>query len=263
MGGGHEHRAPRRCKASVVVALVAVLAAGLVLLGAVGISLVERRVFGPSAAELERPPSERHRLASRRSEARPVSPSGGHGASGAPTQDTTASQDTTAPTTSTPDLAPQEERYEELRCTFSGRAILDPGLPFSLFESSPQSMRLAAGAHFECEGPPRPTSGEVEMSADFDDLGLFSGLGRGDGRMTWKDLPGDAGPAPDGAAVSSTDNEIELLYPEIVVWVSIVEGPYAGFRGKLVLADWERVEDEEGRIVEIVFNPTTVTFSPA
>ncbi len=69
-------------------------------------------------------------------------------------------------------------------------------------------------------------------------------------------------PVEGGAPVSTTWNEIELLYPHIVVWVSIDEGPWAGFEGKLVLSDWDRVEDSQGRIVEIVFRPTEVVFSP-
>jgi hypothetical protein len=82
----------------------------------------------------------------------------------------------------------------------------------------------------------------------------------GEGRILWGEATESGAAGPTGS--SSTHDEIELLFPEIVVWVTIIDGPYAGFRGKLVLIDWIRVEDDEGRIVEIVFNPTEVTFSP-
>jgi hypothetical protein len=122
-------------------------------------------------------------------------------------------------------------------------------------------MELAPGASFECQGPPRPSAGEVEMSASFEELGLFNGVGTGEGTIHWSsgtELPESEA----GDTTSLTHNEIELLFPEIVVWVMIIDGPYAGFRGKLALVDWTRVQDDEGRIVEIVFNPTEVIFSP-
>lgn len=48
----------------------------------------------------------------------------------------------------------------------------------------------------------------------------------------------------------------------IVVWTTIVDGPFAGFRGRLVLRDWEQLYNDLGAIEGIRFGRTQTTFAP-
>lgn len=263
MGAGPAGGAtPRRGSGWVVAVVLGVLAlVALVLV--LGAWWVGDRVFGPSAAELDRPPSEREAVASRRSDPRPRAeapmagedPLAGGGPSTVPGR---PSAGTPGPSMSTPPIA-GPDGFETLRCTFAGRGLLSPGLPYDVLGRSRQTMQLAPGATFSCRSSVGPSAGEVTMEATFESLGLFSGTGRGGGTITWDG--GEVGGVP--TPPSRTYNEIDLAYPEIVVWVTIEDGPFAGFRGKLVLADWERIDDADGRIAEIVFEPTEVVFSPA
>lgn len=227
---------------------LALALAAFLVVGFVGaVLLIQARLGGPDAEELHAPPSERQGGASARSADR-----------------STEGVDQTARSTVVPD-GTSGSGYEELRCVFSGTALLSPGLPYSYFSSSAQTMRLQDGASFECDGPPAETSGDVSMNATFDSLGLFSGVGRGGGVIEWSDTgpSGTATSVPLGEISRSTTwNEVELIYPQIIVWVTIDDGLWAGFEGKLVLEDWERVHDSRGHIIEIVFEPTKVVFSP-
>ena len=56
--------------------------------------------------------------------------------------------------------------------------------------------------------------------------------------------------------------EIQLEFPVIVVWTTILDGPYTGFRGRLVLRDWEPVFGSDDLIVGVRFVPTSATFAP-
>ena len=153
--------------------------------------------------------------------------------------------------------------YEELRCAFSGQSELNPGLSGSLLAGgSTQRMTLAPGARFECEQNGDDTAGTVEMDAVFPDLDVMSGVAKGKGRISWERVPPHeaAGHGP-GPLESSTNTEVELAFPQILVWVTITDGPYAGYRGKLVLEDWELVHDRSGTIVGVRFEPTDFRFS--
>lgn len=148
---------------------------------------------------------------------------------------------------------PSGAAFEELRCRYSGEARLSPGMPFDREVRSAQSMELLRGAAFEC--PDDGTSGSVEMSVDLPDVGLLDGVGAGTGRISWSELPPGQRSEGGGNPSSSVDVEIELAFPDIAVWVTILDGPYSGFRGVMFLSDWERVEDPPGTIVGIRSQP--------
>lgn len=153
--------------------------------------------------------------------------------------------------------------YEELRCAFSGESRLDPGLSGSMLAGgSQQRMTLAPGARFECEQNGDATAGTVTMDALFPDLNLWSGVAKGTGRISWEQLPPKES-AEHGAwpLESSTETEVELVLPQILVWVTITDGPYAGYRGKLVLEDWELIRDSDGTVIGVRFRPTDFRFS--
>lgn len=152
--------------------------------------------------------------------------------------------------------------HQELRCAFTGQSNLDPGLPPDLIGGRPQRMTLTPGSSFQCEQDGEATAGTVEMDATFEELDIVSGVAEGTGRILWEVLPPEQaeghGPAP---LASSTTTEVELAFPEIIVWITIEEGPYEGFRGKLVLDRWELVKDADGTIVGVRFEPTDFRLS--
>jgi hypothetical protein len=153
--------------------------------------------------------------------------------------------------------------YEELRCAFTGQSKLDPGLSGSMFaQGSRQRMTLAPGARFECDQNGDATAGTVEMDATFADLNMLSGVAKGTGRILWEQVPPhEAAGHGTWPLESSTDTEVELAFPEILVWVTITDGPYEGYRGKLVLDRWELIHDDSGTIVGVNFEPTDFRFS--
>lgn len=153
--------------------------------------------------------------------------------------------------------------YEELRCAFSGESRLDPGLSGSMFAGgSEQRMTLAPGARFECEQNGDATAGTVTMDALFPDLSLLSGVAKGTGRISWEQVPPEETEGHgEWPLESSTETEVELALPQILVWVTITDGPYAGYRGKLVLEDWELLRDSDGTVVGVRFRPTDFRFS--
>jgi len=209
-----------------VVLLGLMVLYAMVVPGWVGDRLVDDHLAmwePPTAAELDLPPSERGKGG------REVAPGAGR----------------------------ESEPHEELRCAFVGEANLDPGLGGHEFGGSRQEMTLAPGARFSCDQNGEATAGSVELRAVFGDLDLVAGVARGEGTITWEELPRDRaaghGPAP---LSSTTDNEIELRFPVIVVWLTITDGPYEGHRGKLVLQDWELIQDGAGAIVGVRFRPT-------
>jgi hypothetical protein len=156
------------------------------------------------------------------------------------------------PTTLPPIVASSE--FDELECVFRGTSTLDPPLPFDVdVPARPHRMGLLEGASFDCGGGGRRASGLVSLSAQFDRLDLFSGLAAGTGEIVWDGVE---------PARSSTAVEVEVAVPMIVVWTTIIDGPYAGFRGRLVLDRWEQVLDDRGDIVGVRFEPTAATFTP-
>ncbi len=178
-----------------------------------------------------------------------------------------------APTTTVPRVvtdadrrtaaARSEQRFEELECMFSGTSTLDPPLATgSFFGGSTHRMALEPGARFECEDGTGRSSGTVGLDATFDSLNMLRGVASGTGSIDWSELgpghelPGQAPPA------SPTVIEVQLDYPVIVVWTTITDGPYAGFRGRLVLRDWEQIHDDDGNISGVEFARTSTTFAP-
>ncbi|MDQ2678082.1 MAG: hypothetical protein M3Y51_05015, partial [Actinomycetota bacterium] len=191
----------------------------------------------------------------------------------AATEELPPSERGAAPTTSVPQVvgdadrrtqaARSGERFEELECVFSGTSTLDPPLPSgSYFGGGEHRMALEPGARFECEDGAGRSSGTVALDAAFDSLNLLGGVAAGTGSIDWSELgPGREMPGQDAPA-SATVIEVQLDYPVIVVWTTITTGPYAGFRGRLVLRDWEQIYDDAGGISGVEFARTTTTFAP-
>ncbi|HTO00514.1 MAG TPA: hypothetical protein VL068_07550 [Microthrixaceae bacterium] len=154
--------------------------------------------------------------------------------------------------------------FKEASCVFSGTSSLTPGLDNSLLGSaSEQKMELEPGASFKCKDEFGDSSGTASMSAKFPSLSAIKGIGAGPGVIEWDVLPlGAPGNTIDGPRKSNTHNEVELILPEIVVWITIVDGPYAGHKGKLVLNDWELIQDISGTITGLRFNPTDFKLGP-
>lgn len=153
--------------------------------------------------------------------------------------------------------------YEELRCAFWGQSKLEPGLSGFVFSGgSKQRMTLAPGARFECDQNGDATAGSVEMDAVFPDLDMLSGIAKGTGRILWEQVPPEEAEGHGEWPLESvTDTEVELAFPQILVWVTITDGPYTGYRGKLVLEHWELIRDDSGTIVGVDFEPTDFRFS--
>ena len=93
-------------------------------------------------------------------------------------------------------------------------------------------------------------------------MGITSGVGSGTGRISWSEIAPSAPLGEPGAVDSTTGVEIQLGLPVIVVWTTILDGPYTGYNGRLVLRDWEPVMDDQGRIVGVRFARTSTDFGP-
>jgi hypothetical protein len=161
-----------------------------------------------------------------------------------------------------PGADPGGEPFVELTCRFSGTSLLDEPLASDgSGPGAPNRMELEPGAAFDCDDGGTRSSGTIELSAEFESLSAFSGIASGQGRIVWSELPGELGVPSGPASVSTTGVEVELAFPAIVVWTTILDGPYAGYRGRLVLTDWEPLFGEGG-IIGTRFNPTEATFAP-
>lgn len=229
--------------AVLVVTLVAIVliiaAASLVLLGGDSDGATWSRA--DPAAGLEVPPSERDQ----------------------PT--TTGELDSgSQPVAPGPDEAPvagDPADYTSLDCVFVGTALVEPAI--GSVRTGPHRMRLDEGANFECVDDDGAASGSVALDVEFDQLDLFEGTGRGAGRIDWDTVPPSR--LPSGTLVpdaSTTDTEVELLLPQIIVWITILEGPFEGFRGKLVLEEWDLHQDPELDRTEVIFERTGFGFEP-
>ena len=191
----------------------------------------------------------------------------------AATEELPPSERGAAPTTSVPQVVEEVERdteaarsgvrFEELECVFSGTSSLDPPLSSgSVFGGGAHRMALEPGARFECEDGSGRSSGTVALDATFESLNLLRGVAAGTGSIAWselgpgRELPGQTAPE------SETVVEVQLDYPVIVVWTTITTGPYAGFRGRLVLREWEQIHDDLGQITGVEFARTETTFAP-
>ncbi|CAN5461976.1 hypothetical protein BH10ACT3_BH10ACT3_05820 [soil metagenome] len=179
-----------------------------------------------------------------------------------------------APTTSVPaavaepntqtEAARGDEKFAELDCAFTGRSSLDPSLDMAdPLTGSRHVMALDEGARFECSDGIENSSGTVSLDATFEDLSALSGVASGTGRIEWDLVPIDEQVPPGQLSASNTAVEVQLDYPVIVVWTTIVDGPYTGYHGKLVLREWERLYDDDGRVNGIDFASTNTKFTPA
>lgn len=153
------------------------------------------------------------------------------------------------------------EQFRQLECEFTGEAVIDPGISFE-GTGSPQRMRLLPGASFDCSDGAERSAGVIELEASFDSLGIGSGVGSGTGRISWSEIAPSAPLGEPGVVESTTGVEIQLGLPVIVVWTTILDGPYTGYNGRLVLRDWEPVMDGAGRIVGVRFARTSTNFGP-
>lgn len=170
-------------------------------------------------------------------------------------------EDQTAPLGTQPSRG-EDQDFQEVSCVFSGTSSLSPGISASLLAApSVQKMELESGSSFRCTDEYGESSGQVSLSAKFPRLSAFRGAGAGPGRIEWKKLPANApGTGATGSVdhplESTTRSEVELILPDIIVWISILDGPYVGLQGKLVLRNWELIKDTDGTIVGIRFQPT-------
>lgn len=161
-----------------------------------------------------------------------------------------------------PEAEPSGPAFVELTCQFSGTSVLDRPLSMdSWSETPPNRMSLEPGATFDCSDGTARSAGTLELSADFEGLSAERGVGGGQGRIQWSELPEERRAPGELAPVSTTGVEVQLDLPVIIVWTTILDGPYAGYRGRLVLTDWEPLFGEGG-IVGTRFDPTSTTFAP-
>lgn len=155
---------------------------------------------------------------------------------------------------------PDDNTFTELSCTFSGQSNLDPPLSLTVPSASPTVMTLSPGSRFDCTDNLESSSGAVALDATFPELTLSSGVAAGTGRIDWETIglsqqqPG-SDPLP-----SATEVEIELDRSVIVVWTHIVDGPYSGYRGRLVLREWEPLFDDDAQITGVRFANTSTVF---
>lgn len=154
------------------------------------------------------------------------------------------------------------EEFAELTCEFTGTSRLAEPLPMDeSFSAAPNEMTLEPGAAFDCTDGGESSAGTIELTAAFESLSAVDGVGAGQGRIRWGELP-EARRVPGVLAPESTTGvEVQLQVPVIVVWTTIVDGPYAGYRGRLVLRDWEPIF-VEGGISGARFATTSTTFAP-
>lgn len=175
------------------------------------------------------------------------------------------------PSTSVPQVVDEQDltsgaarsgdTFNELSCTFTGTSTLERPLALDSAAAPPNRMTLEPGARFECTDGTESSSGTLELTADFETLSFDRGIGAGEGRITWTELPEARRVPGELAAESVTGVEVQLQLPVIVVWTTIVDGPYAGYRGRLVLRDWEPLTGEGG-ITGTRFATTSTTFAP-
>jgi hypothetical protein len=154
------------------------------------------------------------------------------------------------------------EEFAELTCEFTGTSMLEQPLSVESLENAPNRMSLEPGARFDCTDRTEASAGTLELDAAFASLSALAGVGSGTGRITWTELPPARQVAGELAPTSRTGVEVQLEFPVIVVWTTILDGPYAGYRGRLVLRDWEPIPGPSGGIIGTRFATTATTFSP-
>jgi hypothetical protein len=231
----------------VLVAVVTVVGAAILLLGLLFDGAVLSR--GDAATE-QRPPSERGIIASTTlPDAEDRSPSSVPAAVDEQNRESSASR--------------SGATFAELECTFEATSTLEPSLPVGLpFGGGTHRMGLEDGATFACSDGTERSAGTISLDATFDQLNTFNGVTSGTGSIDWTELAPDRRTPGEATPSSTTAVEIQLDYPVIVVWTTILDGPFAGYRGRLVLRDWEQLYDASGDIEGIRFATTSTTFGP-
>ena len=102
-------------------------------------------------------------------------------------------------------------------------------------------------------------TGEVSMATEMPSMDAFAGEGTATGVIDWSmlgpDIPESAGRRSNFTA------EVQLAYPNVILLVTIGDGPYAGYKGSVVLGKWTFRQDGERRIVQVDFEPTDLVLS--
>ncbi len=163
-------------------------------------------------------------------------------------------------TTTLPPLDPEDAAlYDEVRCRFSGSSTVEPGVRITDGDPTPQRMELLPDATFDCVSPEGRATGAIRLTTDMPSMNAFSGEGTATGVIDWSTV----GPGiPDELGrTSSLTAEVELAYPNVILLLTIQDGPYAGFKGSVVLGKWTFRTDAQGRIVQVDFEPTDVVMS--
>jgi hypothetical protein len=154
--------------------------------------------------------------------------------------------------------------FAEVDCSFEATSTLEPSLQIGLpVGGGSHRMGLQPGAVFDCSDGSERSAGSIELDATFDQLNAFNGVTTGSGQIHWTELALDRQTPGEPMPTSSTTVEIQLDYPVIVVWTTILDGPFQGYRGRLVFRDWEQVFDDTGDINGIRFARTSTKFAPA
>lgn len=240
-----------RASASRTAAGIAALVVALVVVILVLWLLFDGAVLsrGDAATE-QRPPSERGVLAP-----------------------TTLADDPDVSPTSVPAVVDEQNResaaarggatFAELECRFRATSTIEPPLSIGLpVGGGTHRMGLEDGATFACSDGSERSAGTISLDATFEQLNAFNGVTSGTGSIDWTELAPDRRTPGEPTPSSTTGVEIQLDYPVIVVWTTILDGPFAGYRGRLVLRDWEQVYDGAGLIEGIRFAETSTTFGP-
>ncbi len=162
--------------------------------------------------------------------------------------------------TTLPPLDPEDAAlYDEVRCRFSGSSTVEPGVRISDDVRTPQRMELLPGATFDCVSVEGRTTGAIRLTTDMPSMNAFRGEGTATGVIDWS-VVGPGIPEELGRT-SNLTAEVELAYPNVILLFTIQDGPWAGYKGRVVLAKWTFQHDAQGRIVQVDFEPTDLVLS--
>ena len=174
-------------------------------------------------------------------------------------------QPTTVPgvpdvTTTLPRMDPDDTAlYDEVRCRFSGSSTVQPGVRIIDDEPTPQRMELLPDAAFDCTSVEGRTTGAISMTTEMPGMTAFRGEGTATGVIDWTTIGPDI--PPELGRRSNLTAEVELAYPNVILLFTIQDGPYQGYKGRVVLGKWSFQQDAQGRIVQVDFEPTDVVLS--
>ncbi|UDY34813.1 hypothetical protein [Dermatobacter hominis] len=163
-------------------------------------------------------------------------------------------------TSTLPSADPEDAAvYDEVRCRFEGSSTVEPGVRISDGEPTPQRMELLPGATFDCTSVEGRTTGGISMTTEMPEMTARRGKGSAIGVIDWTTV--GPGIAPDLGRRSNLTAEVELAFPNVILLFTIQDGPYQGYKGRVVLGKWTFRNDEAGRIVQVDFEPTDVVLS--